>query len=108
MAIVGTFYDHLDYFIAIQNNLWPFGIVAFFPIWYVWTKKNLATLHPSSIFFVPLPLLIRVARWYILMPQVPIWVNFGGPLSGKCGYIVWLFCILLFKFCEFYGHLVHL
>jgi hypothetical protein len=29
-------------------NLWPFGIVCghlvFFPFWYVWTKKNLATL----------------------------------------------------------------
>jgi hypothetical protein len=24
---VGTFYDHLEYFMAIWNNLWPFGIV---------------------------------------------------------------------------------
>jgi hypothetical protein len=34
---------------AIWYNLWPFGIacghfVYFFPFWYVWTKKNLATL----------------------------------------------------------------
>jgi hypothetical protein len=34
---------------VIWYNLWPFGIVCghllyFFPFWYVWTKKNLATL----------------------------------------------------------------
>jgi hypothetical protein len=28
-----------------------------------------------------------------------IWVNFGGPLNGKCWYILWPFGI-------FYGHLV--
>jgi hypothetical protein len=22
---------------------------------------------------------VRVARWYILKPKIPIWVNFGGP-----------------------------
>jgi hypothetical protein len=34
-----------------KHNLWPFGIVfgnlsfgIFFPFWFVWTKKNLATL----------------------------------------------------------------
>jgi hypothetical protein len=36
------FYDHLEY-------LRPFGIVCgnlvFFTFWYVWTKKNFATLH---------------------------------------------------------------
>jgi hypothetical protein len=21
----------------------------------------------------------RVARWFILIPKIPIWVNFGGP-----------------------------
>jgi hypothetical protein len=35
---------------TILNNLWTFGIVNgylfnFFPFWYVWTKKNLATLE---------------------------------------------------------------
>jgi hypothetical protein len=49
MVNVGTFYYHLEYFMAIWNNVWQFGIVCghllyFFPIWYVWTKKNLATL----------------------------------------------------------------
>jgi hypothetical protein len=27
---------------AIWYNLWPFGV--FFPFWYDWIKKNLATL----------------------------------------------------------------
>jgi hypothetical protein len=29
-------------FKAIWYSLWPFGV--FFPFWYVWTEKNLATL----------------------------------------------------------------
>jgi hypothetical protein len=50
----------LAYFMTIWNILRPFGIVCghlvlgslwslgkFFPFWYVWTKKNLATLIPS-------------------------------------------------------------
>jgi hypothetical protein len=50
MVNFGTFYDHLEYSMANWYNLWPFGIVCghlvyvFFPIWYVWPKKNLATL----------------------------------------------------------------
>jgi hypothetical protein len=48
MENVGIFYDHLEYFTAIWCNFWPFGIDSgtyiFFPFWYVWTKKNLATL----------------------------------------------------------------
>jgi cellobiose-specific phosphotransferase system component IIC len=39
-------------FRIIWNILWPFGIMygslwlfgIFFPFWYVWTKKNLATV----------------------------------------------------------------
>jgi hypothetical protein len=23
--------------------------------------------------------MIRVARWFIFKPKIPIWVNFGGP-----------------------------
>jgi hypothetical protein len=46
---VGIFYDHLEYFTSIWYYLWPFDmacghLVKLFPIWYVWTKKNLATL----------------------------------------------------------------
>jgi hypothetical protein len=53
----GILYSHLVYFIAIWYTLlpfiimyvWPFGVVCgpcgiFFPFWYVWTKKHLATL----------------------------------------------------------------
>jgi hypothetical protein len=28
---------------AVWYSLWSFGI--FFPFWYIWTKKNLATLQ---------------------------------------------------------------
>jgi hypothetical protein len=38
----GIFYDHLAYFTAIVNILWPFGIS--FLVLVFWTKKNLATL----------------------------------------------------------------
>jgi hypothetical protein len=34
---------------AIWYSLWSF--VIFFPIWYVWTKKNLATLFVTQFFF---------------------------------------------------------
>jgi hypothetical protein len=40
----------------------------------------------------------RVTRWFVFKPQIPIWVNFGGPLNDKCCYILWSFGI-------FYGHL---
>jgi hypothetical protein len=26
----------------------------------------------------------RVARWFVFKHEVPFWVNFGGPLIGKC------------------------
>jgi hypothetical protein len=39
-----------------------------------------------------------VARWYVFKPKIPIWVNYGGPQSGKCFYILWPFGI-------FYGEL---
>jgi hypothetical protein len=26
----------------------------------------------------------RVARWLVLKPKIPIWVNFGGPYAGIC------------------------
>jgi hypothetical protein len=48
MVNVGTFYDHLEYFMTIWYNLWTFGTVCghllyFTPISYAWTKKNQAT-----------------------------------------------------------------
>jgi hypothetical protein len=30
----------------------------------------------------------RVARWFVFKPKIPIWVNFGGPLNGKCWHII--------------------
>jgi hypothetical protein len=49
MENLGIFYDHLVYFAAIGNILWPFGIfcgnlVYIFPVLVLWTKENLATL----------------------------------------------------------------
>jgi hypothetical protein len=60
------YFDHWEYLMTIGNILWslgiflrPFGIVYvnllqflviwyIFPFWYVWTKKNLATLLENS------------------------------------------------------------
>jgi hypothetical protein len=38
----GIIYGRLVLFMAVWYSLWSFGI--FFPIWNVWTKKNLPTL----------------------------------------------------------------
>jgi hypothetical protein len=29
--------------------------------------------------------MIRVARWFIFKPKIPIWVNFGGPWKESVG-----------------------
>jgi hypothetical protein len=42
----------LEYFMAIWPvwySLWSFGI--FFAFWYVWTKKNLATMVLNGFYF---------------------------------------------------------
>jgi hypothetical protein len=44
--------------------------------------------------------LTRVARWYIFIPKIPIWVNFGGPWNGKGWYVLCPFGI-------FYGQVVY-
>jgi hypothetical protein len=46
MVNVGIFYDHLEYFMAIWYNLWPFGIVCGYtsPVLVCLDKENLATL----------------------------------------------------------------
>jgi hypothetical protein len=33
----------------------------------------------------------RVARWYILKPKIPVWVNFAGFFNGRSWYILWSF-----------------
>jgi hypothetical protein len=48
MEDIGIFYDHLVYFSAIGNILWPFGMFCghleyFFPVLVFCAKKNLAT-----------------------------------------------------------------
>jgi hypothetical protein len=35
-----------------------------------------------------------VARWFIFKPKIQIWVNFGGPLFGKCLHASWPFGIV--------------
>jgi ABC-type spermidine/putrescine transport system permease subunit II len=56
MENVVIFYDNLEYFMAIWHNAWQFGIVCghlvyVFPFWYVWTKKNLATVLKRVSFY---------------------------------------------------------
>jgi hypothetical protein len=28
---------------------------------------------------------IRVARWFVFQPKIPIWVHFGGPKMENAG-----------------------
>jgi hypothetical protein len=42
----------------------------------------------------------RVARWSVLKPKIPIWVNFVGPQNGKCWYILCSLGVV-------YSHLVY-
>jgi hypothetical protein len=56
---------------------------------------------------------IRIARWLVFKPKIPIRVNFGGPLIDKClyfygywEYVMGIWDILwLFGIC--YGYLVY-
>jgi hypothetical protein len=66
MENVGVFYDHLKYFMyghlvylmVVWYSFLSFDI--FFPFWYVWAKKNLATLDSEysvlrkQVFLLPL------------------------------------------------------
>jgi hypothetical protein len=45
---------------------------------------------------------IRVARWFLFRPKIPIWVYFGGPWNGK----FWYICIF-WSFGIFYDHWVY-
>jgi hypothetical protein len=44
---------------------------------------------------------LRVARWLIFKPKIPIWVNFGGSCNTRSWYIIWPFGL-------FYSYLLHL
>jgi hypothetical protein len=56
---------------AVGCSLWSFGI--FFPIWYVWTTKNLATLpdinYTKRQFFVDWLLTFQAAKQQLLATQ---------------------------------------
>jgi hypothetical protein len=47
-------------------------------------------LSPNSQWVSPQT---RVARWYIFIPEIPIWKYFEGPLIAKCWYNLWPFVI---------------
>jgi hypothetical protein len=61
MENLGIFYDHMVYFTAIGNSLWPFGIfcshlVHFPPFWYfeprkIWQPRDRCYDHNFLQFF---------------------------------------------------------
>jgi hypothetical protein len=63
-----------------------------------WKFRNRNCL--GSILLPPHLLMIRVARWFIFISKIPIWVNFGGPWNWKWWHILWPFGV----FC---GHLLY-
>jgi hypothetical protein len=62
-----------------------------------WSKSESIELFYVRVFK---PVSIRVARWHIFKPKIPIWVNFGGSRKGRCWYILWPIGL-------FYVHLVY-
>jgi hypothetical protein len=46
MENLGIFYDHLDYFRAIGNILWPFGI--FLVIWFIFSRFGILDQEKSG------------------------------------------------------------
>jgi hypothetical protein len=86
--------------VAIWCILWLFRVffghlVYFFPVLECCTQKNLATLLQNAAApnfplnyekgFDPFSIVcrslldIKVARWHIFKPKIPIWVNSAGP-----------------------------
>jgi hypothetical protein len=81
-----TFHGHLVYFWVVWY--------IFLPFWYVlprksgnpgleaqvgiversWTGVKNSSAEKKS----------RVARWYILKPKIPVWVNFGVSCNERC------------------------
>jgi hypothetical protein len=64
-------------------------------------KKNLATqvcINQIDMYACrKYSMLSRVARWFVLKPKIPIWINLGGSFNGKSWYILWPVGL-------FYGH----
>jgi hypothetical protein len=70
MENLGIFYDHLVYFTAIRNILWPFVVIWYFlPVLLFWTKKNLATLLISRFMRGRAMRLTSVRRWRLTQSQ---------------------------------------
>jgi hypothetical protein len=44
--------------------------------------------HKTGFRFMPVMCSIRVARWFVFKPKIPIWLNFGGSCYGKSRYIL--------------------
>jgi hypothetical protein len=38
---------------------------------------------------------LRVARWFVFKPKIPILVNFGGSCNGKSWYIFMIFWYII-------------
>jgi hypothetical protein len=57
-------------------------------------EKNLELVLGTKARFLAMPYVwngtigTRVARWFIFIPNIPIWVNFGGPWNGKCWHVL--------------------
>jgi hypothetical protein len=58
MEKIGILYDHLVYFTAIGNILWPFGIfcgnlVYFSPFWYFGPREIWQPWSHDALFYAP-------------------------------------------------------
>jgi hypothetical protein len=50
----------------------------------------------------PVFISIRVARWYIFKPKIPIWINFGKSCNGSCWKFYGLLVIFPAIWCRYY------
>jgi hypothetical protein len=73
-------------------------------------RRKVAESDPAKKVFHTKPVLIRVARWHIFEPKIPIWVKFGGYWM-ECN--LWQFGLfttiwyILWPFGTFYGFKVY-
>jgi hypothetical protein len=108
-----------------------FSVTDFIPKFYPQTWKNERTVNNiwtltylfSSLVvcfganicvkIVQMARFSRVARWYILKSNIPIWVNFGESCNRRCWYIygrlvyITAVCEMLWPFYIVYCYLVY-